>query len=215
MDHPGLDPSIRENVLAYFDGLRQAGHVVEPVAFPLLQYIVPAYYVLTTAEASSNLSRFDGLRFGHQSPTENISLEDFYTRNRSEGFGYEVKRRIMLGNFVLSSGYYDAYFSKAQQVRQLIKEKTEELLGQFHGILSPVVPTIARELGSASNDPVPEFLADIFTVSANLSGVAAISLPLFSHEFGMGYGLQCQFSGNRHLYLHRISGRLVQLASKQ
>ena len=174
----------------YIDGLKAIGHRVEPVAFDLLDYIIPAYYVLTTAEASSNLSRYDGLRYGYRNPNAR-NLEETYVLSRSEGFSEEVKRRILLGTFVLSSGYYDAYYTKAQQARRLIRDRIREIFRDHDFILLPVAPTVAGRFGEQSEDPVAMYLSDIYTVLANLAGIPAISIPAGTHpENGMPVGVQ-------------------------
>jgi aspartyl-tRNA(Asn)/glutamyl-tRNA(Gln) amidotransferase subunit A len=190
LNHPGLDPEIATAIKELIEQLKQKGHKVSALSFPMLEYIVPTYYVLTTAEASSNLSRFDGVRFGHQSKIEATDLTTFYEQNRSEGFGKEVKRRIMLGSFVLSAGYQDAYFTKAQQVRQLLTNQISEVFTNNDVILMPTVTTTAVDAGHTANDPVAMYLADIYTVLANLVGVPAISIPAFTHSNGMPFGLQ-------------------------
>ena len=190
IDHPALDTEIRSSIKKTIKHLETDGHIVEPVPFEYLNYVVPAYYVLTTAEASSNLSRYDGVRYGHRSKTQTNDINEFYKTNRSEGFGKEVKRRIMLGTFVLSTGYYDAYFAKAQQVRRLLVNKTTDIFKNYDFILSPTVPTPAFKIGEKMNDPVAMYLADIFTVLANLVGCPAISIPLYTHSNGMPFGLQ-------------------------
>ncbi len=189
-DLPGLDPEIAKAFFAKVEGLRSEGWKVEAVDFPLLEYMVPTYYVLTTAEASSNLARYDGVHYGHR--TESASdINDLYIKSRSEGFGQEVKKRIMLGTFVLSSGYYDAYYRKSQQVRRLIKEKTEAILETCDAIIGPTTPSTAYDMGTvAKQDPLRMYLGDVFTVQATLAGVPAISLPLFDHPNGMPFGLQ-------------------------
>jgi aspartyl-tRNA(Asn)/glutamyl-tRNA(Gln) amidotransferase subunit A len=141
-------------------------------------------------EASSNLSRYDGVKFGHQSTSPVSNLNDFYIKNRSEGFGKEVKRRIMLGNFVLSSGYYDAYYTKAQQVRKMLVDKTEAIFATCDLLILPVSPTTAFNLNEKAKDPIAMYLADIFTVFANLTGIPAIAVPLFKHNNGLPFGLQ-------------------------
>jgi aspartyl-tRNA(Asn)/glutamyl-tRNA(Gln) amidotransferase subunit A len=146
--------------------------------------------VLTTAEASSNLARYDGIKYGFSSSSNPKDLADFYTANRTAGFGKEVKRRIMLGNFVLSSGYYDAYFTKAQQVRKLIINKTDEVFKEASILLMPTVPSPAFTFGEKSNDPIEMFLGDLYTVFANLAGIPAISVPLGNHSNGMPFGIQ-------------------------
>lgn len=185
----GLDPEIRSTMEASFEKLRKQGHIVEGVDFPFLDYLVPAYYVLTTAEASSNLARYDGIHYGHRSK-EATDLDSTYKKSRSEGFGKEVKRRIMLGTFVLSAGYYDAYYSKAQKVRRIIQEKTEDILSAYDFIMIPTTPSTALEIGEKINDPVAMYLEDIFTVQANLAGVPSISLPLGQHSNGLPFGIQ-------------------------
>jgi aspartyl-tRNA(Asn)/glutamyl-tRNA(Gln) amidotransferase subunit A len=208
LEHPALDRRIADDINDYIERVRLAGHTVEGIEFELLDYIVPAYYVLTTAEASSNLSRYDGIKYGHRSNKAG-NLTDLYKLSRSEGFGPEVKRRILLGTFVLSAGYYDAYFTKAQKVRRLLVEKTKEIFSRYDAIILPTVPAPAYKLGE-KNDPVEIFLADIFTVYANLVGIPAISLPLFKNENGLPFGLQVMTAQNNELYLLSISKLLTQ-----
>ncbi len=184
----GLDSEIKDKTLAVIADLKAKGHTVEGVDFPLLDYVVPNYYILTTAEASSNLSRYDGARYGYRSP-EAKDLESTYKLSRSEGFGAEVKRRIMLGTFVLSAGYYDAYYTKGLRVRNIIKTKTEEIFKDYDFILLPTTPTTAFDIGGIK-DPIAMYLQDIFTVHANLAGIPAISLPLGEHSNGMPFGIQ-------------------------
>lgn len=189
LNNEGLNSEIKSFFNNYIEHLKAEGHTVEGVDFPYLDFLVPAYYVLTTAEASSNLSRYDGIHFGYRSPNA-TDLESTYKKSRSEGFGKEVKRRIMLGTFVLSSGYYDAYYSKAQKVRRILQDKTKEILSHYDFILLPTTPDTAFEFGQKSDDPVAMYLEDIFTVQANLTGVPAISLPLGKHSNGMPFGVQ-------------------------
>ena len=151
--------------------------------------MVPAYYVLTTAEASSNLSRYDGVKFGYRTGSDSKDLIDFYKKTRSEGFGKEVKRRIMLGTFVLSAGYYDAYYTRAQRVRQLLCDQINAIFKNYDFIFLPTSPVTAFRAGEM-DDPIAMYLADIYTVMANLVGCPAISLPLFKHSNGMPFGLQ-------------------------
>lgn len=188
-DAEGLDPEVKTAHLNKIEELKAAGHTVEPVSFPYLDQLVPCYNVLSNAEASSNLSRFDGMRYGYRSENA-VDLDTTYTKSRSEGFGTEVKRRIMLGTFVLSAGYYDAYYSKAQKVRRLIQNKTFEILSEYDFILTPTTPHTAFKIGSHGNDPIAMYLEDIFTVQANLAGVPGVSIPLFTHSNGMPFGLQ-------------------------
>ena len=185
----GLDPEVKKAVLNTLEKLKANGHTVEAVSFPYLDFLVPTYYVLTTAEASSNLSRFDGIHYGYRSPNA-TDLESTYKKSRSEGFGAEVKRRIMLGTFVLSSGYYDAYYAKGQKVRNLIHTKTKEILNQYDFIVTPSTPSTAFEFGKNSADPIKMYLEDIFTVQANIAGVPAISVPCGTHSNGLPMGIQ-------------------------
>lgn len=185
----GLDPEVKAAVLKQMEWLKSQGHTIEAVSFPYLEYLVPTYYVLTTAEASSNLSRFDGMHFGYRSKNA-TDLESTYKKSRSEGFGKEVQRRIMLGTFVLSAGYYDAYYSKGQKVRRVIHEKTNEILKNFDFILTPSTPGTAFEFGKNSADPIKMYLEDIFTVQANIAGIPAISVPCGTHSNGLPMGLQ-------------------------
>jgi aspartyl-tRNA(Asn)/glutamyl-tRNA(Gln) amidotransferase subunit A len=185
----GIDPEVKSAVLKQLDNFKKAGHTVEAVSFPYLEYLVPTYYVLTTAEASSNLSRFDGIHYGYRSPNA-TDLESTYKKSRSEGFGAEVKRRIMLGTFVLSAGYYDAYYSKGQKVRRAIHNKTKEILKDFDLIITPSTPGTAFEFGKNSADPIKMYLEDIFTVQANIAGVPAVSVPCGNHSNGLPMGIQ-------------------------
>ncbi len=189
VESEGLDAEVKKQTLLALDKLKQQGHTVEPVDFPYLDYLVPTYYVLTTAEASSNLSRFDGVHYGYRSPHA-TDLESTYKKSRSEGFGKEVKRRIMLGTFVLSAGYYDAYYVKAQRVRNKIRQKTREVLSQYDFIVTPSTPGTAFEFGKNSKDPIKMYLEDIFTVQANIVGCPAISVPNGKHSNGLPIGLQ-------------------------
>ncbi len=176
----GLDADIRDANIAAIDKFKAEGHSVEAVNFDLLDYVVPAYYVLTTAEASSNLSRFDGVRYGHR--TEGVkTLEETYRRSRTEGFSEEVKRRIMLGTFVLSAGYYDAYYAKAQKVRRLVSERIDAIFKQYDFILMPNSPIKPWKIGEKADDPVAMYLADIYSVVANMAGIPAIALG--KHKF--------------------------------
>lgn len=188
LDHPSLDREIAASIRSFIDRLIAQGHTVEPVHFDLLDYVVPTYYVLTTAEASSNLSRFDGIKYGYAAKNDFNNLTEFYKKTRSHGFGKEVKRRIMLGTFVLSAGYYDAYFTKAQQVRKILADRTSEIFKRYDAVIGPTTPSPAFRFGEKSNDPVEMFLADIYTVFANLVGIPGISLPLFTHSSGMPFG---------------------------
>ncbi|HEY9362225.1 MAG TPA: Asp-tRNA(Asn)/Glu-tRNA(Gln) amidotransferase subunit GatA [Chitinophagaceae bacterium] len=208
LEHPSLDKEIGSSIQHLLGKLQSQGHVVDPVHFDLLDYIVPAYYILTTAEASSNLSRYDGVKFGYRNEKA-TDLTDFYTSNRSQGFGWEVKRRIMLGTFVLSTGYYDAYFTKAQQVRQQVLDKLSLIFSEFDFIILPTSPSVAFKLGENSKDPIAIYLADIYTVLANLAGLPAASIPLFTHTNGMPYGVQVMANRFYELSLLRFSDELL------
>ncbi len=190
LEHPSLDPEIKKSIDSLILRLKEKGHTVTPVNFEYLDYVVPAYYVLTTAEASSNLSRYDGVKYGYRTKQAIENLNELYKKTRSEGFGKEVKRRIMLGTFVLSTGYYDAYFAKAQQIRKMIVDKTTSIFSQHDLIIMPTVPSPAFRFGEKSNDAIEMFLGDLYTVYANLAGIPGISLPLFKHSNGMPFGLQ-------------------------
>jgi aspartyl-tRNA(Asn)/glutamyl-tRNA(Gln) amidotransferase subunit A len=184
-----LDGSIKTAIQEAIVMLKAQGHTVTEVSFDLLDYMVPAYYVLTTAEASSNLSRYDGVHYGYRN-TQAENLNALYKRSRAEGFGDEVKRRILLGTFVLSAGYYDAYYQKAQRVRRLIREKTESLLQEYDVILTPVAPTPPFKIGENIQDPLVMYMADIYTVLANLSGIPAMAIPLGNNADGLPLSLQ-------------------------
>ena len=209
MDQKSLDPEIKNAIYDLADDLKKNGNIVEEINFDLIDYIVPAYYILTTAEASSNLSRYDGVRYGYRSETNEEDLEAFYKKNRGEGFGKEVKKRIMLGTFVLSEGYYDDYFTKAQQVRELLVSLTREVFSSFDIILLPNAPTTAFEAGAMQKDPIAAYLADIYTVYANLTGIPGISLPLFKHSNNMPFGIQALSNKYNELTLLQFSEMLL------
>ena len=209
LDHPSLDPEIASSIKKLLAQLKKDGHQVVPVDFDLLDHIVPAYYVLTTAEASSNLSRYDGIKFGYRAPGHGLELTEFYKESRSEGFGREVKRRIMLGTFVLSSGYYDAYFTRAQKVRKLVSDQIQLIFKDFDFIFLPTSPTPAFKTGEKMDDPISMYLADIYTVMANLVGIPAISVPLYTHSSGMPFGLQVLSNRFNELSLLRVSDQLL------
>ena len=202
----GIDSEVKQIILNQIETLKSLGHSVEAISFPYLDYLVPTYYVLTTAEASSNLSRFSGIHYGHRTQITS-DLENTYKKSRSEGFGQEVKRRIMLGTFVLSSGYYDAYYSKGQKVRRIIHEKTKDIFKTFDFILTPSTPGTAFEFGKNSADPIKMYLEDIFTVQANIAGIPAISVPCGNHSNGLPVGLQLMCN-------YFEESKLLNLASK-
>ncbi len=184
----GIDPGVRKNVEAAIQKLAAQGAEIVPISLPHTEHAVATYYVIAPAEASSNLSRFDGIRYGHRAASP-ADILDLYKKSREEGFGQEVKRRIILGTYVLSSGYYDAYYSRAQKVRTLIRRDFENAFQQVDAILSPVAPSPARKIGSVSGDPLQEYLSDIFTLAANLAGIPGISIPCGTTDFDGGKNL--------------------------
>jgi aspartyl-tRNA(Asn)/glutamyl-tRNA(Gln) amidotransferase subunit A len=189
VDSEAIQPEIRQAMKDKIAFLQAQGHTVEAIDFPLLEYILPTYYILTTAEASSNLSRYDGIRYGFRSK-EAKDLESLYKKTRSEAFGKDVQRRIMLGTFVLSASYYDAYYTKAQKVRRVIKDATDKVFENYDFWLMPTAPTTAFKLGSFSADPLQMFLADLFTVQANVVGIPGIAIPCGEDSNGLPVGLQ-------------------------
>ena len=172
----GLDPRIADKVMAVVEELKKLGASVKDISLPNMQHAIPAYYVIAPAEASSNLSRFDGVRFGYRCENP-VNLEDLYKRSRGEGFGAEVKRRIMVGTYALSAGYYDAYYLKAQKIRRLIKNDFVAAFNDVDVILGPTTPNLAWKLGEKNNDPVAQYLEDIYTITANLAGIPGLSMP--------------------------------------
>ena len=189
IENEGLQFEVQSATLAKIINLKVQGHQVEAVDFPLIKAFLPTYYILTTAEASSNLNRFDGVKFGHRS-SEATDLMSLYKKTRFEGFGKETKKRIMLGTFVLSANYYDAYYTKAQKVRRLIKEYTDKLLETYDFIVCPTTPTTAYKLGEKTADPIQMYLGDLFTVQANVVGLPAISIPNGVDKDGLPIGFQ-------------------------
>ncbi|MES2556697.1 MAG: Asp-tRNA(Asn)/Glu-tRNA(Gln) amidotransferase subunit GatA [Bacteroidota bacterium] len=207
LENENVDVEVRERLETIIAQLRAEGHTVEPVSFPYLDYLVPTYYVLTTAEASSNLSRFDGVHYGHRS-TQAKGVEETYVLSRTEGFGPEVKRRIMAGTFVLSHGYYDAYYTKGMKVRRVLQDKTKAIFAEYDLLLLPTTPTTAFERG-AVNDPIQMYLQDIFTVHANLTGNPAISIPLGNHSNGLPFGIQLMADAFKEHELLNFAQHLV------
>ena len=185
----GLDPEVKEAVLNAAKVFEEKGAVVEEFDLSLVEYAIPAYYVIACAEASSNLARFDGVKYGYRAK-EYEGLHNMYKKTRSEGFGTEVKRRIMLGSFVLSSGYYDAYYLKALRTKALIKKAFDEAFAKYDVILGPAAPTTAPKLGESLSDPIKMYLGDIYTISVNLAGLPGISLPCGKDSNGLPIGLQ-------------------------
>lgn len=185
----GLDCEVKENILNAVKVLEDKGAVVEEFDLSLVQYAIPAYYVIASAEASSNLSRFDGVKYGYRTETYE-GLHDMYKKTRSEGFGAEVKRRIMLGSFVLSSGYYDAYYLKALRTKALIKKAFDSAFETYDMIAAPAAPATAPRLGESLSDPLKMYLGDIYTISANLAGLPGISVPVGTDSLGLPIGMQ-------------------------
>ena len=185
----GLDPEVKKGVLAVADVLKARGAEIVEFTFPVMEYVVPTYYIIAAAEASSNLSRFDGVKYGWRAESFE-DLTDLYSKTRTEGFGAEVKRRILLGTFVLSSGYYDAYYKKALQVKGLIKQAFDDAFGKCDLMLTPVAPTTAPRIGESLSDPLQMYLSDIYTVSVNLAGLPGLSMPCGFDSKGMPIGAQ-------------------------
>jgi aspartyl-tRNA(Asn)/glutamyl-tRNA(Gln) amidotransferase subunit A len=210
LESPGLDDGTRQVFNTLVDKLKADGHTINVVDFPLLSKLVPTYYILTTAEASSNLARYDGVRYGYRSPQAR-SNDELFINSRTEGFGPEVRRRIMLGTFVLSSGFFDAYYTRAMRVRRLLLNQTQALLAQNQLLLSPTTPTPAFELGAKATDPIEMYLSDIFTVHANLVGMPAISLPIATHPCGLPIGIQFLADYFREDILFSFGNRLMPL----
>ncbi len=188
LDSEGLDPEIRQRMYAIMEECKAKGATIDAVNFDKLDYLIPTYYVLTTAEASSNLARYDGVHFGYRSPNA-VDLESVYKKSRSEGFGPEVKRRIMLGTFVLSEGFFDAYYTQAMRVRRIVKNEMDEIFKNYDIILTPTTPTTAFGFGD-KKDPVAMYLNDIYTVLGNIAGLPGISVPAGTHSNGLPYGVQ-------------------------
>jgi aspartyl-tRNA(Asn)/glutamyl-tRNA(Gln) amidotransferase subunit A len=204
----GIDSGVRKNVEAAIQKLAAQGAEIVEISLPHTEHAVATYYVIAPAEASSNLSRFDGIRYGHRAANP-ADILDLYKKSREQGFGPEVKRRIILGTYVLSSGYYDAYYGRAQKVRTLIRRDFENAFQQVDAIVSPVAPTPARRLGAFADDPLHEYLSDIFTLSANLAGIPGISVPCGVTDFDGGQNLP---TGLQILGPHLGEAKLLQIA---
>lgn len=208
LEMDGLDPEIKKAVEGTITDLKKLGHVVEPASFPYLDYAVPTYYVLTTAEASSNLSRFAGINYGYHNP-QAVGIEETFKKSRTKGFGTEVKRRIMLGTFVLSAGYYDAYYARGQKVRRVFTDKINNIFSSYDLILLPTTPGTAFKFGQNDLDPIKMYLEDIFTVTAPITGIPAISLPIYKHSNGMPFGVQLMAKKYDELALLAFSNYLM------
>lgn len=208
INHSSLDTEIRDAIFTLAGDLKKEGHDVKEIDLDLVDYMVPAYYILTTAEASSNLSRYDGVRYGFRAENSPKDISDFYKKNRSLAFNKEVKKRIMLGTYVLSEGFYDAYYTKAQQVRKLLAQQSKKIFKDFDIILLPTVSSTAFEAGSMVKDPIAMYLADIYTIFANLCGIPGASAPLFKHSNGMPFGAQVLAARNNDVTLLEFSNLL-------
>ena len=185
----GLEPDVKQAILDMGQTLKGLGAEVEEISLPFLDYVIPTYYIIAAAEASSNLSRFDGVRYGFRAEGYE-DLTEMYSKTRSQGFGEEVKKRILLGTFVLSSGYYDAYYKKALQVKAIIKQEFDKIFSKYDAILLPAAPATAPKLGESLADPLKMYLSDIFTVSVNIAGLPGLSVPSGFDQAGMPVGTQ-------------------------
>jgi len=188
LEDPRIDSEIKERIKNVLDFLKNEGHNVNAIEYPHLDFVLPTYYILTTAEASSNLSRYDGVKYGYRSPNT-VDLESMYKKSRSEGFGEEVQRRILLGTFILSASYYDAYYTKAQKVRRIIRDKTLEILEKYDFIALPTTPTTAFKIGEVKN-PLDMYFEDLLTVQASVAGNPAVSIPVGRDSKGLPIGFQ-------------------------
>ena len=206
----GLDPEVRQRIEQGIDALKAAGCTVKPISLPHTRYAIPAYYLVATAEASANLARFDGVRYGYRSPSS-ATLSDMYSHSRDEGFGAEVKRRIMLGTYALSAGYYDAYYLKAQKVRRLLADEFLRAFAGVDAIVTPTAPTPAFKLGEKSGDPLAMYLADIYTVTASLAGICGVNVPCGKTSAGLPVGMQVLASHLREDNAFRVA-RAVEAA---
>ncbi|MGD9898037.1 MAG: Asp-tRNA(Asn)/Glu-tRNA(Gln) amidotransferase subunit GatA [Calditrichaceae bacterium] len=211
----GLDENIRDGVLGMVDRLREQGAEVKKIKMPTSQYGISVYYIIATAEASSNLARYDGVRYGLSIRESGDDLIDMYSKTRSQGFGDEVRRRIMLGTYVLSSGYYDAYYKKAQKARRLIKNELDEAFKNLDVIVTPTTPTTAFGLGEKIDDPLAMYLSDIYTVSANLAGICAMSVPVGKHPNGLPFGIQLLSNAFNEGMLFRVGDYIEKIVEKQ
>lgn len=210
LESEGLQPEIKKSMITTIEKLKEDGHTVEAIDFPLLEYFLPTYYILATAEASSNLSRYDGVRYGYRSK-QTHDLSSLYKKTRAEGFGKEVQRRILLGTFVLSASYYDAYYTKAQKVRKIIRNKTKDIFTQYDFIIMPTTPTTAFKLGEHLDNPIEMYLADIFSVHANVAGIPGISVPCGKDDQGLPIGIQIMADDFEESKLFDFSERLMKM----
>lgn len=210
VESDGLQQEIKDTLQHKLNRLKQEGHTLEAIDFPLLEYSLPTYYILATAEASSNLSRYDGVRYGHRS-SHTTTLDSLYKQSRTEAFGKEVQRRILLGTFVLSASYYGAYYAQAQKVRQLIRQRMVEIFKHHDFILLPTAPTTAFAFGANTTDPLQMYLADLYSVVANVSGIPGISVPCGKDNLGLPIGLQVLAGDFQESALLKFSDLLLKL----
>ncbi len=209
----GLDPEVRAAIESGIDSLRAAGCTIQPISLPTTKYAIPTYYLVATAEASANLARFDGVRYGYRSPSS-ATLSDMYRHSRDEGFGAEVKRRILLGTYALSAGYYDAYYLKAQQVRRLLAEEFLRAFAAVDAIVTPTSPIPPFKLGEKTGDPLAMYLADIYTVTASLAGICGVSVPCGATKAGLPVGMQVLASHLQESTAFRVA-RAVEAAQER
>ena len=210
MNSAGLNKEVKDAVNGLIENLKSEGHTIGEIGFEFLDYLIATYYVLSTAEASSNLARFDGVHYGYRSK-QAVEMDSVYKKSRTEGFGKEVKNRIMLGTFVLSSGYYDAYYTHAMKVRRILTDKIRAVFKDYDFIILPTSPGVAFKFGEKSANPVEMYLADIYTVLANLTGVPAISLPLAQDAQGLPIGIQVMADNFEEANLFAFSEKLMKL----
>jgi aspartyl-tRNA(Asn)/glutamyl-tRNA(Gln) amidotransferase subunit A len=208
LEDPRIDHEIKVKIKNVLEFLEKSGHTVEPIEYPLLDFVLPTYYILTTAEASSNLSRYDGVKYGYRSPNT-VDLESMYKKSRSEGFGEEVRRRILLGTFILSARYYDAYYTKAQKVRRIIRDKTLEILKKYDFIALPTTPTTAFKIGEIKN-PLDMYFEDLLTVQASVAGNPAISIPVGNDKKGLPIGFQIMAGNYKENHLLAFSQYIME-----
>jgi aspartyl-tRNA(Asn)/glutamyl-tRNA(Gln) amidotransferase subunit A len=211
LESDALQPEIKKNIYSTLEQLKAAGHEVEPIDFAWNDYVLPTYYILATAEASSNLSRYDGIRYGYRTPNSS-DLHSLYKKSRSEGFGKEVQRRIMLGTFVLSASYYDAYYNKAQKVRRMIRDAIKRIFEAYDFIVLPTTPTTAFKLGEHTQNPIEMYLADLYSVQANVAGVPAISLPCGKDANNLPIGIQLMADDFEESKLFQFSEIILNLS---
>lgn len=210
LESEGISEEVKNVSKIFLEKQKALGHTIKPYHFKYMDYLIPIYYVLTTAEASSNLARFDGVRYGHRH-NDSKDLEELYVKSRSEGFGPEVKRRIMLGTFVLSSGFYDAYYTQAQKVRRMLHNEMSALLKETDFLFTPTCPSVPFKIGEKTNNPIEMYFADLFTVLANIVGMPAITLPLYKNEAGLPIAMQIMSNTWEEEKLFQYSQELMKL----